>query len=336
LHEARTGPRLRALALALPLLIAGAAQAAKWRHCPSELGYYPSRVGALSAPFIHPGREVGIFLSDHEVTAGNGFSTEPGGNTVHVTFASLWGQAIDLPPFGATAVSPATLYFVFPDTQALLGRMLAGPVAVQVTTGGQTTADILPRHLVALPPPTDVGALIAGGLDQSALGTMDARGAIWIPVQFSAYGPMQKPMPMCGGTFVPLTAFAVGVAVRSTPSFMVDAPPAYPAFRALRRVDLFLGDFLVNGTNFYGMRVGNLPVFRIPRGWGIKVCGVNDAVDLVMRAPGWSRWAQPWSVFSAWMPSSQPLDIVLGGLTAAQGTVTTTGLDAFGEECALE
>jgi hypothetical protein len=101
-------------------------------------------------------------------------------------------------------------------------------------------------------------------------------------------------------------------------------------------VDVFLGDFLINGTNFYGMRVGNLPVFRIPRGWGIKVCGVNDAVDLALRAPGWQRWTRPRSPFSAWMPSSRPLEIMLSGMTVDQGNLSTGGLDAFGEECILE
>ena len=143
-------------------------------------------------------------------------------------------------------------------------------------------------------------------------------------------------MMMCPGTFTPLTAFAVGVTVRSTPSFVIGAPPSYPPFRSLRRVELFLGDFLSNGTNFYGHPVGKLPVFRIPRGWGIKVCGANDAVDLVMRAPGWQRWARPWSPFSAWMPSSRPLEIVLRSMTVDEGNLSTGGLDAFGEDCIAE
>jgi hypothetical protein len=307
-------------------------EAAKWRHCPSQLGYVPSTLGAVGAPFVHPGHELGIFLLPQEVETTGGFSTAPGGNVVRVTFASLFGSPIALPPITVAAVSPATLYFTFPDTKAQRGNPLAGPVHVVVTTGTQTTADIDPRHLVGLPPATDVGKLIKGESEQGALATMDTRGALWIPVQFSAYGPMQKPMPMCPGTFIPITAFNVGVTVRAIPSGMPDAEPSYPPFRALRRVDLFLGDFLVNGTNFYGMRVGNLPVFRVPRGFGMKVCGLNDAVDLVMRAPGWQRWARPWSVFGTWMPSSKPLEIVL---TDTEAGSFDNGLDAFGEECVL-
>lgn len=309
-------------------------QAAKWRHCPSQLGYVPSTLGAVAAPFVHPGHELGIFLDPGEVDVTGGFSTAPGGNVVRVTFASLFGPAITLPPITVAAVSAGTLYFNFPDTKAQRGSALAGPVRVVVTTGTRTTAEIDPRHLVGLPPSTDVGKMIQGSSEQGALATMDTRGNIWIPVQFSAYGPMQKPMPMCPGTFIPLTAFNVGVTVRSLPSNMPGAEPSYPPFRALRRVDLFLGDFLVNGTNFYGMRVGNLPVFRVPRGFGMKVCGVNDAVDLVMRAPGAQRWARPWSVFGAWMPSSKPLEIVLSE-TGQSTSLDRTGLDTFGEECVL-
>jgi hypothetical protein len=309
-------------------------EAAKWRHCPSQLVYVPSTLGAVAAPFVHPGHELGIFLMPQEVESTGGFSTAPDGNVVSVTFVSLFGAPITLPPITVAAVSPSTLYFTFPDTKAERGNPLAGPVHVVVTTGAQTTAEINPRHLVGLPPSTDVGKLIAGDTQQGALATMDTRGALWIPVQFSAYGPMQKPMPMCPGTFIPVTAFNIGVTVRAIPSGMPDAEPSYPPFRALRRVDLFLGDFLVDGTNFYGMRVGRLPVFRVPRGFGMKVCGVNDAVDLVMRAPGRQRWARPWSVFGTWMPSSKPLEIVLSETDQASA-LDAKGLDTFGAECVL-
>ncbi len=319
------------LGLMAAVLAAVPAFAAKWRHCPDQLGYYPSRLGAVSAPFVHPGHELGIFLNAREAASTGGFSTAPEGNEIRVVFQSLFGAPIALASRWAAAVSPTTLYFTFPDTQNELGRALAGPVEVTVLTGTQTTADIAPRQLVGLPPPTDVGAIVAGAVQQRALGTMDSHGAIWVPVQFSAFGTMQKPMMMCPGTFTPRRAFGVGVTVRSQPSFVIGAPPAYPPFRALRKVDVFLGDFLVNGTNFYGTSVGKLTVFRVPRGWGIKVCALNDAVDLVLRAPGWGRWARPWSTFGDWMPSSTPLAIMLSQVTA--GPDDQTGLDAFGEEC---
>ena len=313
---------------------APSSEAAKWRHCPSQFGYVPSTLGAVSAPFVHPGHELGVLLEPREIARTGGFSTAPGGNVVRVTFASLFGAPIPLPPIAVAAVSPGTLYFTFPDTKAQRGSPLAGPVSLVVTTGAQKTAEIDPRHLVGLPPSTDVGRLVSGQSEQGALATMDTRGGLWIPVQFSAYGPMPKPMPKCPGMFIPLTSFNVGVSVRAIPRGISDTAPTYPPFRALRRVDLFLGDFMVNGTNFYGMRIGNLPVFRSPRGFGIKVCGVNDAVDLVMRAPGWTRWARPWSVFRDWMPSSKPLEIVLTE-TAQAGSLEASGLDTFGAECVL-
>ena len=319
------------------LLVAAApGRAAKWRHCPDQLGYYPSHIGAIGAPFIHPGRELAILLSGSEQRSTGGFSTAADGNTVHITFASLFGSPVELPPFTASAVSPGTLYLTFPDTRAVVGRLLAGPVAITVTTGERITADILPRHLVGLPPANDVGAMVSGTGQQAAIATMDTRGGIWIPVEFSAFGSMLKPMPSCPMTLTPKTAFTVGVTVRATPSYVIGATPALPPFRVLNRVDLFLGDMLINGTNYYGMKVGKLPVFRVSRGWGIKVCGVNDAVDLVLHSPGWNRWAKPWSPFSAWMPNSRPLDIVLSHATADQEDLATGSLDAFGEACGLQ
>jgi hypothetical protein len=326
--------RLRFLAFVTAILCLPAmAGAAKWKHCPSRVTYRSSKIGAVGAPFIHPGHDFGIFLSEREVAVTGGFSTAPHGNTVHVTFASLFGEPVALPSFSVAAVSPASLFFLFPDTRALLGRPLAGPVAIRVTTAGRTTADILPRDLVGLPPANDVGALVGGTGTVNALATMDTEGSIWVPVEFSAYGPMSKPMMMCPGTFIPMTVFTVGVTVRATPSFVQGAPPTYPPFRALRRVESFLGDFIADGVNYYGMRLGDLPIFRVPRGWGVKVCGVNDAVDLVLRAPGLQRWAKPWSLFAGWMPSSRPLEIVMSQASAAP--VTADGLDAFGAECVL-
>jgi len=203
-----------------------------------------------------------------------------------------------------------------------------------VSTGPTTTAEILARHLVALPPATSVGALVTGELQQGAQATMDTHGAIWIPVEFSAYGVVQKPMMMCPGQFIPLTAFTVGLTVRSTPIVMDGSIPTYPPLKALKTMDVFLGDFMIDGTDYYGLGVGHVPVQRIPRGWGIRVCGINDAVDIVLRARGSSRWAKPWSEFRAWMPNSQPLQIVLTDMSAGQNLDITPGtVDAFGGEC---
>jgi hypothetical protein len=327
--------RWACLALAATLALSpAAALAAKWKQCPSHVGYHPSALGAAGAPFIHPGHELGLFLTERVVTMTGGFSTAPGGNRVQVTLASLFGDPVVLPPTTATAISPDVLYFTFPDTRVLLGRVLAGPAEVLVTTGGRTTAHILPGDLVALPPSADVGGLLGGSAEEPAFATLDTRGALWIPVQFSAFGPMPKDMMNCPMTVIPITAFAVGLRVRTAPAEVIGPLPSYPPLRALRRIDLFLGDFIVNGWNSYGMDIGRLPVFRIPRGWGIQVCGINDAVDLVLRARGFRRWAMPWSPFATWMPNSQPLAVSLEDLST-DPEVAAMGLDAFGEECAL-
>ncbi len=331
-----------ALPCAVALLVVGAcllgpaspARAVKWSHCPSRFTYYPARIGAVNTPFVHPGHELGIFLSDQDLTSSGPFSTDPGGNTVSVTFASLFGEAATLPPFPATAVSPGTLYFTFPDTSVALGHPLAGPVEIVVTTGGRTTADIDPHHLVALPPATDVGQLAAGGIEQTVLATMDTRGAIWIPVQFGSFGTMNKPMPMCPGQFTPLVGLNVGISIRSLPSLVYpDGPPTYPPFRSLRKVNLFLGDFLINGVNHYGEQMSDMTVTRVPRGWGVRVCGRNDALDVVVRAPGWRHWTRPWSAFRLWMPNSQPMSVSLAQVLANPNLVS--GIDSLGQECQL-
>src|SRR5207244_13168145 len=161
-HEASSVLRLLSRIAPIVVLLVAAApgHAAKWRHCPDQLGYYPSHIGAVGAPFIHPGRELAIFLSGPEQRSTGGFSTALDGNTVHVTFASLFGSPIELPPFTAAAVSPATLYFTFPDTSTIPGGPLAGPVAVTVTTGARITADLLGRHQVQLPPSNADGELV--------------------------------------------------------------------------------------------------------------------------------------------------------------------------------
>ena len=215
-------------------------------------------------------------------------------------------------------------------------------LSIVVKTRGRTTADIDPRHLVALPPSTDAGALAIGELEQGALATMDTRGAIWVPVDFSAFGTMQKNMPTCPGIFTPLRAFAVGVTVRSIPSSGIPSnilgvlQPTYPPLRAVKKIDLFIGDFFVNGSNYYGNKVGRLAVSPIPHGLGVMLCGRNDALQVVIRAPGWRRWTRPWSPFSAWMPSSQPMEIQLSRMSVSEVGSASTGLDAFAEECLLQ
>lgn len=326
---------LRTAGLVAALLLQPASvMGAKWPHCPSAdlLRLVPSRIGAAQAPFVHPGHELGIFLTDGDVAASGGFSIEPGGNTIEITFASLFGDPVSLPAFAVAAVSPATLYFDFPDARTIVGRALAGPVEIRVLTGGRVTAQIDPRHLIALPPPNDVAGIVSGAQQQVALATMDARGSIWVPVRFAGFGRSDMPMPGCESEYTPVTALTVGVSVRVQPDAVPDPVFSYAPFRAIDKVDLFLGDFVVANRNYYGMRWGRVGVSRIPRGWGMRICGVNDAVDLVLRARGYLRWARPWSNFATWMEASRPLEISLDQLAAGD---VSGNKDAFGAECLI-
>ena len=127
---------LPAVGLAAALVVASstAALAAKWTECPSpQVRAYRSARGAVTSQFAHPGHEIGILLSSHEIKARGGFSTEPDGNSIAISLASVFGEPIVLLEVTTAAVSPATLYFTFPDAEAILGRTAAGPVEIRVT-----------------------------------------------------------------------------------------------------------------------------------------------------------------------------------------------------------
>jgi hypothetical protein len=328
-----SGALVVAVACALPAV----AQAAKWKHCPSSqtVRIYQSRLGAIATPFAHPGHEFTVMLSEHTVAAHGGFSVDPDGNTVTVTYESLFGDPITLPSIAVAAASPGTLYFTFPDARSILGQSLAGPVDVQVMTGSRLSAHIDSRHLVGLPPANDVAQIVSGAQAQGALATMDRRGAIWVPVRFSGFGASHMPMPGCESQYTQITAVNFGVTTRVKPDVIPGTTISYAPFRALDKVDLYLGDFVVDGNNYYGMKWGRLAVSRLPHGWGMRLCGVNDAVDLVIKARGYLRWARPWSNFSYWMPDSRPLEIDFAALAASDLPTAQATTDAFGAECLL-
>jgi hypothetical protein len=327
-------------ALAALLVVAESGIAAKWHDgCPKPRDRMRKSIrGAINTPFIHPGHELTIALSLTDVVTGGGFSTAPGGNGVTVTFASLFGEPVELPPFYVAAVSESTLYLTFPDTKALLGHPLAGPVEIVVTTGGMETAHVSSRHLTALPPTNDVAAIIADPEPCHALATMDWRGNLWIPVEFSGFGEMYMPMPNCpdDATFTHVNAFAVGVNVRSTSG----SEDTYPPLRAVKVAHSYLGDFMVDGVNLYGRRLrGRSRLLRIPRGFAISVCGLNDAARLALRIKGRRRWAKPWSEFGTLMPSSEPLTITLTDVSAdpdVSPTLESIRFDSFGTDCSVQ
>jgi len=314
------------------LAAAASSFAAKWRECPApQLRTYTQRRGAVTSPFVHPGHEIGIVLSEAQALATGGFSTEPGGNIISIEFVSLFGSRIALPPLAAGAVSPTTLYFFFPDTRQVLGKVLAGPVEMRVMTDGKLTAQVDPQRFVALPPAANVAQIVAG-YDQDAMAALDARGSLWIPIEFSGYGPTEIPMPNCPSLYIPLSAFAVAVDVRANAS----STDTYPPLRAARRANVYLGDFIVFGENAYGHRQSRMSFFRMPRGFGLGICAINDAVDLVLRVSGRSRWARPGSQFSQWVSDSRPLRISLRDVSAEEDIKMQLGtihFDSFGNYC---
>src|SRR5262245_63966017 len=109
----RSRPRVLFACLLLALAGASPARAAKWvAGCPkAKERLWPVGKGGRSASpyFEHVGHEATYRLTSTEVARTGGFSTEPDGNTVEITFTPIDGDPIPLPPFTATAVSRSTL-----------------------------------------------------------------------------------------------------------------------------------------------------------------------------------------------------------------------------------
>ncbi len=299
---------------------------------------YPSLRGATSSPFIHPGHELTIVLNAEEVAASGGFRTEPGANEVAITFRSLFGDPIALPPLRVAAMSEQALRFPFPDTRGPVGRLLAGPVEILVRSGDRLTAIIAAWDLVALPPSNDMTALLQGTEgEMPALAAMGANGDVWIPARFGGE-PMS--MPGCEGNFVmPEPVEIAGAAVLGPVLF-----PLQPLQR-LRRLYGYIGDMEINGVSFYGMLYPQLirPV-HVFGTLGVSVCRLNDASDLVIRVQGNRFWASSRaSPFRFAIRDSRPLPLQLFrapllpaadmGLWPAPSPPLT---DSFGNECPIQ
>lgn len=270
------------------------AGAYKWRECPAPpVPVHPSVLGATNAPFAHPGHELSILLNEAEVAASGGFSTAAGGNEISIQFVSLFGDPIALPTRAQAAVSPAVLTFDFPDAVAEVGRTLAGPVQIRVSRAGRRVAEIAAKDFIGLPAAVDVTPLILGedseGIVHAALG---ADGDLWIPSYFS--GEPMGGMPGCDGDdfIVPVALEIGGAVVVGTVEFPFD-----PTTR-VRKVRGYLGDMVINGTDFYGFAYPEpIRLEQIGGTLGVSICRLNDADDLVLRFHGDSGWARPSSPF---------------------------------------
>ena len=307
------------------------ANAFKWHSCPAPpLPIYPSALGAVNTPFIHPGHPLQILLNSSQVAAGGGFGVAPDSNDVSITFVSLFGAPVALPLRRAAALSSSVLSIDFPDSDAELGRSLAGPVEIRVARAGRLIARIDSADLVGLPPANDVSGLVLGvDPDQEVLATVGSDGDLWVPLHF---GGDLNPMPMCPGDFLePVPVQIAGASVQGVANGS-DNPLAH-----IRGLSGYLGDITIGGTNFYGLLMPQpIDLVHVAGTLGVSVCRVNDATDLVLRMKGATSWARsPSSPMRDAIAGSTPLSVQLAatnpvpGNGAKQGTFT----DSFGESC---
>lgn len=325
---------LAGLLCALTLLTTpGAARAIKWpAGCPDSRPRLVSAGGRMYAtsPFVHPGHEIGFFLPDAEARRRGGFATEPDGNTIEIVIRPVGGNAVALPPFKVTAVSTTALYFTFPDTRTLLGRTVAGPMDVTIRSASSVRRA---RRPVALPPGNDVLGMLEHGLDATALGAVDQSRRLWIPLEFSGFGP-GMPMPMCPVDLTQKTAFAVQLTPTAPDT---DDVIPHATFTNMRKGKLFYGDFLLNGINVYGGETGSRLDVREFRKAAVVICGMNDALSLVLMVRLKESAFGPRSKILSTIKDGSPLPIQLTNVSAEPAVANhleTVTEDSFGNACA--
>jgi hypothetical protein len=336
-HSSRTRtPRAAALGLLIALAVVAALPAAGWAikwpsGCPASRSKLISAGGRMfvSAPFVHPGHEIGFFLGEADA-ARRGFSIEPDGNRVEIVFRPLGGAPIALPAFRATAVSPSALYFDFPDTRVAIGRVVTGPMDITIRSAGSVRRA---RRPIALPPANDVVTMLEDGSDASVLGAVDAARRLWIPLEFSGLGP-GMPMPTCPVELTQKTAFAI----KLVPT-LIDSDDVIPhaSYTNMRKGKLFFGDFLLNGVNVYGEDTrAALEVREFERGAAI-ICGMNDALSLVLMIRLKESALGPRSRVLPVVQDGSPLPIELANISGepvVASKLRTVTHDSFGNRCA--
>ncbi len=324
----------------LPLLLSAfvlgssPASAFKWHSCPAPpLPVYPSVLGATNSPFVHPGHELHIILNEQQVAQSGGFSLTPDGNEIAVVFHSLFGNSVALPPFSASAVSPAVLVFNFPDAATEIGRALAGPVAIRVHANGRLVAYIHWADLVGLPATNDITSLVLqDAADQVVHAALGADGDVWIPASFQGE-PMI--MPTCPGNFIVPQPFSIAGATLEGAS-----PTGFEPLAHVHEIIGYLGDVVINDTSFYGMLYPQRiqPVHEVGT-LGVSICRLNDAMDLVLRLkgrPAFIRAAD--SPFRAAAQNSSPVALYLMASRqcpgqSAQADQSSAYRDSFGNNC---
>jgi hypothetical protein len=283
---------IRSMAVCLlAVALAAPASAAKWASgCPKVRQKF-TKVGtgvtpslnpyAISRFFEHVGHEMTFYLL--KANPGEGFSTDPDDNTVEVTFKPLGGAPIPLPPFTVTATSPTTLTFVVPDSRPALGRLVVGPAEFVVKRG--TTTLFMANKQLILPPMNDVRVLVNAGYDVDVLAAMGPNGGIWIPLGFKDFGQTGSPLPECPTVLTPVTAFALDASLKKGD----DQALPYVHMGQLRKNKLFLGDYVTfdfranMDVDMYGNKLVPAHLSIAPaKGHGVVLCGLNDALELVV------------------------------------------------------
>jgi hypothetical protein len=271
-------------ALALAILPAALAPAAKWVDGCPKVKAHMWRVGtslgggapyAGSRLFEHVGHELTFSLRETDVARYGGFSTDPDGNTLEVTFTPILGDPIALPPVSATASSPSTLTVVVPDSRPILGRLLVGPARMVVKRGSQPM--FVADRQVILPPMNDVRELVNDGYEVEVLGALDKGARLWIPLSFHGFGVGESP-PECPTVLTPVTAFAVEFSLKKGD----DQAFPYISFGNLKKNRLFFGDYLLFGDNLYGNKLLTRLDVSPEAQKSIIMCTRNDALELIV------------------------------------------------------
>lgn len=306
------------------------ALAAKWSGCPADPApLYPSTLGATGSPFIHPGHDLRILLNAQQVAASGGFSTTTP-NRVDIVFTPSFGAPLALPPLEVTAASASLLVVRFPDTGSDVGMLRTGPVEVRVTSGSTPVAHIAPSDLVALPPVTDVTAILNGERPQQVVhGALDAGGDVWVPARFHG---KDMPMPGCPGEFMMPMTVQIGAA--SIPGLTTKGRGPLDH---IRRASLYFGDVTIAGNSFYGALSPDRIRLKHVRGTrGVSICQMNDTLDLVLRVKGSRAWARSRrSPLAGVVHDGAPIPMVLRAARSMPEKASTPWEpgDSFGNSC---
>ena len=325
-----------AVPLTALLCVLGAAtsvSAGKWDGgCPSPKFkvYRNSKNGVVTSPYVHVGHDVTFQVKQILAITGQGFSVEPDGNTVQITFTPLHGDPIMLPPFPVTAVSPMTLRFPMPDTRPIIGRLLVGPAEFLIKRG-ETEVMKTRKWPVVLPPMNDLHALSLQDGEVELYGTLDASGRhMWIPFSFADFGVGHQ-MPACPtATLSPITAFAVDLSLKKRDGEFIP----HAGYSDLAKTQMYFGDYDLWGRNLYGSPFARLPKLRRLSDGGIALCALNDTLDLVMMIRLQRAARGPNSEIIPIQRDGSPYPMKLRNITAeVTDDLTQLPIDSLGQIC---